>query len=275
MSRLLVPILMIFTLFASCNNSESEELRQSLRKEYTSPEGYKNLSSGSKAQYIAMEKRINKKYVNDLDSLINSGFERQLEEFEDNELGVWSGYMNMFSWLFKSKQSWDDEMLLLSNRYFNSLDIKQDHHSLYLSYTQKIKNLRKQFIASQKLPDFHTIDLPEEEISLTRLVDYTRNNIGIEVIGELLGTKLFSWFLGFIITWVLVTLIGLPKGPPGWVVSLLSFIIVIVVSTIMSIHNDNKLLNQIKEQHSDMSIIDSQELLEELDSNTMKFYEQL
>lgn len=275
MSRLLLPILMILTFFASCKNSESGELRQKLSKEYTSPEVYKNLSSGSKAQYIDMEKRINKKYINDLDSLINSGFERQLEEFEDNELGVWSGYMNMFSWLFKSKQSWDDEMLLLSNRYFNSLDIKQEHHSLFLSYTQKIKNLRKQFIASQKLPDFHTLDLPEEEISLTQLTDYTRNNIGIEVIGELLGTELFSWFLGFIITWVLATLIGLPTGSSGWVVSLLSFIIVIVVSTIMSIYNDNKLLSQLKEQHSDMSLIDSQELLEELDSNTVKFYEQL
>jgi hypothetical protein len=275
MIRFILPVLIIFTLFTSCKDSESEELRQNLNKEYTTSLSHKELSSGSKAQYIQMEMIINQTYVKDLDSLINTGFERQLEEFEDNELGVWSGYMNMFSWLFKSKQSWDDEMSLLSNRYFNSLDIRQDHHSLYLSYTHKIKNLRKQFIVSQKLPDFQTIDLPEEEISLTRLADYTRNNIGIEVIGELLGTKLFSWFLGFIITWVLVTLIGLPTGPPGWVVSLLSFIIVIVVSTIMSIHNDNKLLNQIKEQHSDMSIIDSQELLKELDSNTMMFYEQL
>ncbi|WP_289834955.1 hypothetical protein [uncultured Phocaeicola sp.] len=275
MIRFILPVLIIFTIFTSCKDSESEELRQNLNKEYATSVSHKELSAGSKTQYIQMEMVINQTYVKDLDSLINTGFERQLEEFEDNELGVWSGYMNMFSWLFKSKQSWDDEMSLLSNRYFNSLDIKQDHHSLYLSYTQKIKNLRKQFIASQKLPDFHTVDLPEEEISLTRLADYTRNNIGIEVIGELLGTKLFSWFLGFIITWGLVTLIGLPTGPPGWVVSLLSLIIVIVVSTIMSIHNDNKLLNQIREQHSDMSIIDSQELLKELDSNTMMFYEQL
>lgn len=275
MRHFLIWIFGLFVIFCSCSDTESEELRNSLQKEYTSPQSIKDLSSGSKAQYIMMERSINQQYTKQLDSLINTGFDRQLEKFEDKELGVWASYSNMFSWLFKSKQSWEDELKLKSSKYFNSLDLEQEQNALYLQYVSKIKNLRQQFASRNQLPQYTQFDLPKETISLEALSTHSRDNIGIEIIGELLGTKLFSWFLGFCITWLLVTVLGLPAGPPGWLISLITFIIIIVISAIMSIHNDTKLIDQLRLQHSETTEIDSNKLLGELNNNTISFYEKI
>lgn len=262
-------------LFMSCDHDKADSLREHLQSDYTLSVKSEKLSSGSKAQYIQLEESINQTYVRQLDSLITTGFDRQLENFEDKELGVISGYQNMFSWLFKSKQSWEEELNLKSAVYFDPLDLEQEQNKLYLQYISKIKNLRQQFVKQQQLPDFTQFDLPQEDISLEAFSNHSRNNIGIEVIGELLGTKLFSWFLGFVITWILVTLLGLPAGPPGWLISLISFIIVIVVSAIMSYRNDAELIAQLKEQHNEISIPETNNLLKELNHNTISFYEKL
>lgn len=259
----------------SCDHDKADSLREHLQSDYTLSVKSEKLSSGSKAQYIQLEESINQTYVRQLDSLITTGFDRQLENFEDKELGVISGYQNMFSWLFKSKQSWEEELNLKSAVYFDPLDLEQEQNKLYLQYISKIKNLRQQFVKQQQLPDFTQFDLPQEDISLEAFSNHSRNNIGIEVIGELLGTKLFSWFLGFVITWILVTLLGLPAGPPGWLISLISFIIVIVVSAIMSYRNDAELIAQLKEQHNEISIPETNNLLKELNHNTISFYEKL
>lgn len=275
MRRILWSITLCVVFLCSCNNKEAEDLKNSLQKEYDTPTAIKSLSSGSKAQYIQMEKNINQVYVKQLDSLINTGFDSQLERFENSELGVWSSYCNMFSWLFKSEQSWEDELNLKSTKYFNSLDIEQDQNSLYLQYVGKIRNLRQQFLSQHQLPQYTQIDLPDEKISLESFSNHSRDNIGIEIIGQLLGSELFAWFLGFVITWILITLFGLPTGPPGWLISIISFIIIIVVSAIMSNRNDSKLMEQLKEQHQQTTVLDSGHLLKELDQNTILFYEKI
>lgn len=275
MKFILWCITICFMFLCSCNNKEAEDLKNSLQKEYATPSSIISLSSGSKAQYVQMEKNINQAYVKQLDSLINTGFDRQLERFEDNELGVWSSYCNMFSWLFKSKQSWEDELNLKSSKYFNALDIEQEQNFLYLQYIDKIRNLRRQFLSQHQLPQYTQIDLPDEKISLDAFSNHSRDSIGIEIIGELLGSKLFAWFLGFVITWILVTVLGLPAGPPGWLISVISFIIIIVVSAIMSNINDSKLMDQLKEQHQQTTVLDSDHLLKELEQNTILFYEKI
>lgn len=274
MTRLLIGLWTILLTFCSCSDKESKDLRRTLSKEYASPQSIKKLPSGSKAQYILMEKNINQQYVKELDSLINTGFERQLERFEDQELGVLASYGNMFSWLFKSKQSWEEELKLKSSKYFNTLDLEQEQNALYIQYIGKIKNLRQQFVSSQQLPQYTQFDLPPEEISLTAFSAHSRNNIGIEMIGELLGSKIFSWLLGFFITWLLVTVCGLPAGPPGWLISLLTIVIMLGVSWIMSSRNDSKLMEQLRVQHQETNVIDSKNLLDKLDNNTLTFYEQ-
>ena len=269
----LFVVITIGYLFASCEDNKANELKEHLQREYTLSSQSKKLSSGNKIQYIKMEESINLHYVKSLDSLVNTSFERQLKKFEDSELGVWSSYMNMFSWLFKSKQSWEDEMNLLSNKYFNTLDINQEQYALYMGYKKQIEELRNQFVASNDLPTYTQICLPSERISLEAFANHARNNIGIELIGELLGSKLFSWFLGFVITWIIVTLLGLPTGPPGWIGSVVTFIIILVVSTIMSVSNDSKLMSQIREQRQQEIEINSNNLYQILNENTIKFYE--
>ena len=121
-------------LMTSCKDKNAVTLKEKLQSEYTRSDKVTNLSSGSKVQYMQMEKSINQQYIKELDSLVNTAFVRQLERFEDEELGVLSSYKNMFSWLFKSRQSWDDAMIVMSNKYFNSLDVSQEQHALYLEY---------------------------------------------------------------------------------------------------------------------------------------------
>lgn len=276
MNRLLLGICLIFiVIFGSCHNKESEELINTLRKEYASPQPLNGLSSGSKAQYIMMEKNVNQRYVSQLDSLINTGFDRQLEKFEDQEMGVISGYRNMLSWLFKSKQSWEEELRLKSLKYFNPLDLAQEQNALFSQYVEKIKSLRQQFVVQQNLPKYSQYDLPKEDISLEAFSNYSRDNIGIEIMGELLGTKLFSWFIGFCLTWLIVTVLGLRKGPPGWLISFITFLIIIIISVIMSYRNDSKFIELLKSQHEEISLVDSNKLLEELNNNTTIFYEKL
>ena len=107
-------------LMTSCKDKNAVALKEKLQSEYAQFDKVAHLSSGSKVQYMQMEKFINQQYIKGLDSLINTAFDRQLERFEDEELGVLSSYKNMFSWLFKSKQSWDDAMIVMSNKYFRN-----------------------------------------------------------------------------------------------------------------------------------------------------------
>ena len=249
MRNLSFILIIILVILSSCSNKEEAKLRERVQREYKVNKLDNQLSSGSKAQYIQMEKTINQNYVKQLDSLISTGFDRQLQNFEDKELGLIASYRNMLSWLFSSKDSWNEELNLKSSKYFNTLDLEQEQNTLYIQYLNKIKGLRQQFVSQQQLPTYTQFDLPKERISLEAFSKHTQSNIGIEAIGELLGSNLFSWFLGFAITWIVVTFLGIPAGPPGWLISVISFIIVIVISAIMSYRNDSKLMDQLKEQH--------------------------
>lgn len=252
----------------ACRNKQEDALKEHLLAEYTIETQDKKMSSGNKAQYINMEESINQAYVNDLDSLINTSFERQLERFADEQLGMISNYSNMISWLFSSKDSWNDKMNLYQDRYFNNLDINQEQHALYLNYSKTIGNLRKRFVASQTSPKYTTIDLPQEDVSLSALASHTRNNIVIE-----LATEVFEWLLGFVITFVVLLFVDKLAGPAGCLIDIIVMIIIIITSYYLSSRNDAKLIQSIKEQHTSTTTFEPNKLLEELNQNTYNFYE--
>lgn len=272
-SILLFYLILSLVFVSSCSNKDEEILRERRHEEY-SVTTIKKLSSGGKAQYIQMEHAINKRYVKELDSLVNTYFDRQLEKFEDHELGVWNSYMNIFSWLFKSRDCWDEELNLISKKYFNNLDSQQEQIRLYNQYTTQIKELRQQFIRSHNLPSFHQIDIPKEEISLDKLADHSRNNIRIEILGEFLGGRFFSWLLGIACVFIL-SLFGIVIPEKGCIVTGLTILISIIVSIIFTMRNDSKLIDNLRDQHEETIEIDNQELLESLDQNTIRFYEKL
>lgn len=271
MNRLPITIcLLLSILLLSCSDKKAEELKANIQSDYTLSKKKQKLSSGSKTQYLQMEETLNRIYVKNLDSIVNTAFSRQLNEFEENELGVISGYKHMFSWLFQSKQSWDDEMQVLSNKYFNSLDVNQEQHALFTDYIRNIKNLREQFVSSRGLPNYTQIDLPKEKITLDSLSEHTRNNIIIEF-----STNLFQWFLGLIILQTILLFVDKIAGPIGCLIDIIVLIIIIIISIIMSNSNDSKLLEDLNNQHTQSVKFDSDALLKELDNNSIKFYENL
>jgi len=271
MKNFILLLLVVFvSLIISCSDDKADALREHLQSDYSLSVKNEKLSSGSKAQYIQLEKSINQAYVRDLDSLINTAFDRQLEKFEDDELGVWSSYKNMFSWLFKSKQSWNDEMSVLSNRYFNSLDINQEQHTLYVDYLKDIKNIRQQFISSKGLPSYIQIDLPSEKIALDSLSEHSRNNLVIEF-----GTELFSWFLGFVIVQIVLLFVDKIAGPWGCLIDIIVFVIIMIISVIMANSNDSKLIDNLRAQQTQSVTFDNKSIIKSLDENTIRFYENL
>ena len=260
-----------FLLF-SCENSEEKILRENFEK-YRSAEiaieGNKK-STGAILQYIQQEKYYNEKYTSDLKSLIESRFEKQLEKFEEEELGVIKGYKNMFSWLLSSKQEWEDEQILLANKYFNNIEIYQELHGLYLAYIDDIQKLRMQF-KEQQFTNIETrkeINLPKENVGVN-LSEHTKNNIIIEI-----GTEALQWFLGFVIIQIVLLFVDKIVGPWGCLIDIIVFVLVIIVSSIITYYNDNKLLNEIEEQHVKKEIIiDYDKILNDLNKNTTSFYE--
>lgn len=257
-------------LMTSCKDKNAVALKEKLQSEYARPDKVTNLSSGSKVLYMQMEKSINQLYIKNLDSLVNTAFSRQLERFEDEELGVLSSYKNMFSWLFKSKQSWDDAMIVMSNKYFNSLDVSQEQHVLYLEYIKNIKEMRQQFLSARGLPSYTQINLPAETIPLDAFSNYSRNNLVIEF-----GTELFGWFLGFVLVQIILLFVDKIAGLWGCLIDVIVFIIIVVVSVFMSISNDTTLIKSLEDQHKQTVKYDYEILLKSLNSNTVKFYESL
>lgn len=266
--KILLIVSTIFYFF-SCSSKEGEKLKQSVKQEYSVSQ-IKTLSQGGKVQYIEMEKKLNRQYIDQLKSIIDDNFENQLENFEDNELGVMRSYANMFSWLFKSKESWNDEMNLMSKKYFNPLDGQQKEHEAFLKYQKMIKELRMQFAKKTNLPQYSQIDLPQEDVSLNSFSEHTRNNIAIEI-----GTEIFGWLLGFMIAFVILLFIDKIAGPLGCVIDIVVLLIIIVVSIIMTSFNDDKLLEGLQKQHQQEVTFDYDGLLNSLDVNTIKFYEKI
>lgn len=270
MKRIVLFLIALAFLLTSCGDSSANSLKEHLQTDYIPSVNTEKLSSGSKAQYIQLEKTINLSYVKGLDSLVNTAFDRQLEKFEDKELGVWSSYINMFSWLFKSNQSWNDEMNILSNRYFNSLDINQEQHALYKDYLKDIENIRKQFVFEKNLPTYTQIDLPSEKIALDPLSEHSRNNLVIEF-----GTELFSWFLGFVIVQIILLFVDKIAGPWGCLIDFIVFIVIIIISVIMANANDSKLIDNLRKQQTQSVKFDNENIIKYLDDNTIRFYENL
>lgn len=265
-------LLFIFLLFVigSCKKRDNTAFKGGIQSDYILTKKAEKLSSGSKAQYIQIESVINQKYVKNLDSLVNTAFNRQLEIFEENELGLLSSYSNMFSWFLNSQQSWNDKMHVLSNKYFNTLDASQEQHLLYTEYINTIKDIRQQFIIAEDLPLYTQVGLPTEKISLDAFSEHSRNNLVIEF-----GTDLFSWFLAFVITQIVLLFIDKIASFYGCLIDIVVFIIILIVSIIMVNSNDTMLIESLKSQHNQTIISDSESLLNSINENTFKFYEYL
>jgi len=266
--RLLVFLSLVF-IVTSCQDKEAEKLRTKVNEklELTSDDNVK-LTSVTAEQYKDVELQYNQDYVSTLQDILDNSFEKQLEQFEDKELGLLSYFSNMFKYIIKNNQEWEDMWSVKSNKYFNSLEVEQEINTLNQKYLTDIKNIRSRFKQNANLPTLNKIELQNVETSLYDMGKYSRNNIIIEV-----GTTIFEWLLGIFIVWLIIGLIGICIHDLGWVMDLIVTVIVIILSIILTSRNDNKLLNSIREQHQEKYNVDIHSIHENLDQNTIHFYE--
>ena len=81
--RFKLCFIICFTLFSfyPCTDKTAENLRNKVKSEYQTSNDTSPLSSGGKVYYVEKERKINEEYVTQLEELINTNFDRQLERF--------------------------------------------------------------------------------------------------------------------------------------------------------------------------------------------------
>lgn len=97
--------------------------------------------------------------------------------------------------------------------------------------------------------------------------EHTQNNLIIEA-----ADWLFDWLLGILIGWLLVTLLGIFVRKI--LISIIAIVLGLGISIFVSIKNDNKLLDALREQKPVLTY-DYNEYLVELNQKTNAFYESL
>ena len=108
------------------------------------------------------------------------------------------------------------------------------------------------------------LDLPELDLYLGDLKDHSRNNLIIEV-----GVEALVWILVLLILFLLSLIIAVPTGGLSLIVTVLT----IIISVWLSIANDNKLLNSLRDQNAIVMQADYISILDSLNENTYCFYD--
>lgn len=268
MARTVLSIFLVCILFLSCSSDEEKQLRAKLSEDNISAQkDTRHLSEIQIAQYQDMELALNEKYVKELKNVVDSSFEKQITTFEDEELGVIAGYKYMFKYFTLNNDEWDDLQIQLSDKYFNTLNVEQMALKLSLNHHAGVKNLRTKFSRSKMLK-INVLRLPDSNIYLGNLNEHSRNNFLIE-----LGTTILDILLGLLITWIVVNIIGYAvTGPIGCIVSIVSLVIIAIVSMIFTNYNDGRLIESLRQQKVERQVNYSN-ILENLNNNTVKFYE--
>ena len=273
MRRYLLFFTIIFAIFSCTNNDEKELLTKLLSQEVSKSQNIKQVNNIQLSQYKDIELTVNKEYTDSLKELIENSFNNQLSKFEDNELGVIAGYKYMLKYIFTSEDNWTDMQVSLADRYFNTINIEQKVQELNLMYLNKIKELRTNFCKSKSdtiLPKIQVQNLPKSEISTDALKSHSGNNLVIEI-----GTNILDWLLGIFLVWLLGNILGYATtGPIGCIITIISFIIMLVVSVWLTSSNDGKLLESLRSQQSKQTI-DYESIKQQLDNNTIEFYEKI
>ena len=221
-------------------------------------------------QYRELELKRNAAFVESLNELVANGFEKQLERFEDEELGFWAGYGNMFGYLFRSKEKWEDKLRLESDKYFSTLEIEQEANELYMEHVAYVKQLRERLKKKKNMEISEPlITLPQQDIYLGDLRSHSGTNVLIEM-----GTIIAEWLLRIFIVWI-IGLICVFIPVVGWIITIATTVLSIIGSIIVTGVNDNKLINSIREQQEVTLTVDSEEILNKLNKETIYFYEKV
>lgn len=268
-SRLKHPCLLLLSLcllLVSCKSQSERELYQKVSNTSIDNSTQQAIASTVINEYCEAEKAINRRYVNEVTSILNHDFDKQLETFQGKELGLFNSYKHMFKVLIDNKHDLNDYWKLKKEKYFSSIKTRQELHDCYESYSHDVLCLRNQICRTSKdsfIPKEHRYDIKEQEISLEIMNLHSYNNLAIEF-----GVDIAIWLLSMGIVAVFSLLIGC-VAPPAWVLTLLS----IVASVVLSIYNDRSVINSIRSQYQEQIALDSTDIIKELNQSTINFYE--
>lgn len=279
MKRILLLLIFISSLFIyGCTNEEAKQLQSKFNEEIKVETQYKRGKKAKVAatQYAEMEHNLNNKFVTDLSLMIENSFEKQLEEFEDEELGIFSNIGYALELIFVSEKKRNEKLSLKANKYFNAMDVEQEALNMYRNHVSEIQKLRSSFYTNKKnvnMAENIYLDLPKETIDLGGMQKHTVNTMVMAFSEGILGWVI-AFILGFIISFLLA-LFGIFVETEGCFVKGIGSVVVIITFVgmiVLSTRNDNKVLDSLREQHTEI-ILDYETILNDLDKNTIKFYE--
>lgn len=272
MRHIIIFLLPLFVCISACSNSDEEKLRTEILETSSSSAIHKKspISDVTISQSKDYELKLNKKYVADLQNLVENSFEEQLTKFEDQELGVIASYRYMFKYLSYSDTEWNDLQAQLSDRYFNTLQVQQKTFELGKRYQNDIIQLRSRFYSNKNklnAPQIHMLNLPKSDVYLGELDSHSGTDLVVEI-----GTTILDILLGTLITWFVFNILGCLSGCGEFVVFIITTIIVIIVSVMCTNYNDGKIIDALRQQKQEQ-IIDYSSIEQTLNNNTISFYE--
>lgn len=147
----------------SCGDSEADKLKAKLSERIEAPMPAGGMTQAVVAQYRDIELGYNIQHVASIKATLERSFEKQLEEFDDKELGFLASLWRKLRYIFPSRQAFEDELRVKASRYFNSLDIAAAVQECYAPYIRDVSTLRGNFRGKQqRLPDAAELSLPEQ-----------------------------------------------------------------------------------------------------------------
>lgn len=185
-------LLIYFLLFiCSCTNEEAKQLQSKFNEEIKVTPQYKRSKNGRAVlqQYIEMEENLNLRFVNQLQELVDNSFEKKLKKFVEEEMTQMSlaSYHRKYI-LFKNEEKKQSELKLKADKYFNNLDTQQEIQVLYDNYVDEIKKMRSSFPkkkGSIEIPKKLELNIPQEEIEIRGMDEYVKKYIKYINLSEL------------------------------------------------------------------------------------------
>lgn len=251
----------------SCLTDEEKALRKKISStEYSTKQLSVTLTSALINEYRQAELDLNHSYINESKTIVFNDFDEKLKKFEEEEFGFFKSYKHMFKVLIEDEEDLNDYWNLKKSKYFTNQTMHQKLHNCYQKYYLDIQKLRGQISNSpqcKSIPEEVRYNIHNQDISLEKMNQHSYVNLAIEF-----GTDFAVWFLIIGIVAIVSLVIGC-AAPPTWLIT----VITIIISVVLSIYNDNNMINSIREQYQSQIEFDNTDVLNELNKSTNAFYD--
>ncbi len=240
MNKLLSKILSVIFLaaFLACSNEQENKLKEKFSEEIKVTPQYKKGKNDCAVvqQYIDMELNLNLRFVNQLQELVSSSFEKKLEKFREEQFDFFSNLGNWWDKILKNEKEKQDKLKLMADKYFNNLDTQQEVQELYSKYVDEINKLRSTFYNTKEVDEMLErleFNIPKDDIIINGMDEHANK------------------------FWIATKLGDIDFG---------------LFSTFIELDSEEKIIESLRQQHKEISF-DYDSILNNLNQNTVKFYE--